>query len=157
MKRFITSLLLLLFVINIVNAQDADRKKRIEEYRARHVAYITERVHLTQTEAEKFWPLYNEFHDKRMVLLRNYKKEAKAFKKLESPTEKEYKDIIEKELEVKMKEATLTREYYLKFQKILSPKGLYEFSQAEDAFSKDYLKRRMEKEQQQIKSKKGTD
>ena len=39
-----------------------------ERVQALKVAFITKALNLTSAEAEKFWPIYNEFQDKRDVV-----------------------------------------------------------------------------------------
>ena len=45
-----------------------NRRVQREEIEAQKRAYFTEKLNLTVEEAEKFWPLYNEFQDKRRAL-----------------------------------------------------------------------------------------
>lgn len=148
MNKIITCLIVLfsLLAVNLNAQQDTDKKKRIEEYRKKHIAYIEERVHLTQTQSEKFWPIYNEFQDKRILLLRPYRMKVRAFNTLSGPSDEEYKDIVMEGLETKKKEIELTQQYYLKFQEILSPQEFYNFNQAEESFNKEYLKKKIVKE-----------
>ena len=148
MNKIITCLIVLftLLAVNLNAQQDASRKKRIEEYRKKHIAYIEERVHLTQTQSEKFWPIYNEFQDKKILLLRPYRKKVKAFNTISTPSDEEYQDIVMEGLETKKREIELTQQYYSKFQEILSPQELYDFNQAEESFNKEYLKRKIVKE-----------
>lgn len=49
---------------------DPKAKARIDAARA---AYITERLGLTSDEAEKFWPVYREFADKRQHIRQQFK------------------------------------------------------------------------------------
>src|SRR5687768_4964201 len=39
-----------------------------ERVRALKVAFITQKLNLTSEEAEKFWPIYSEYQDKRDVV-----------------------------------------------------------------------------------------
>lgn len=40
-------------------------KPTIEELKAMKISYLTEKLSLTPREAEQFWPIYNEFEDKK--------------------------------------------------------------------------------------------
>ncbi|MCC5935805.1 MAG: Spy/CpxP family protein refolding chaperone [Lunatimonas sp.] len=48
------------------NERGADREK----LEAARVAFITNRLSLTPDQAEKFWPLYNQYNDKRMAMMK---------------------------------------------------------------------------------------
>jgi len=60
MKQIITILLLLFSTL--IFSQDKD--ERIERVKALRVAYISDRLDLTPEEAQKFWPVFNQFDDK---------------------------------------------------------------------------------------------
>src|ERR1035441_8570820 len=52
-------LALMLFCPFAMFAQDkTDRKDKIETM---HIAYLTQKLDLTPAEAEKFWPVYNQY------------------------------------------------------------------------------------------------
>jgi len=50
-----------------LNAQ-RDRNRH-EQIQAMKIAYITERLDLSSEEAEKFWPIYNDYNDKKGEIL----------------------------------------------------------------------------------------
>jgi hypothetical protein len=60
MKRKISvfALLAIFCTVNI-SAQNANRE-RLEAYK---IAFFTKRLNLTPGEAQKFWPLYNEYQE----------------------------------------------------------------------------------------------
>ncbi len=70
MKQFFT-ILLLLFT-TFIFSQEMDEK--IERVKALRVAYISDRLDLTPEEAQKFWPLFNQFDDKQSDLNREKRK-----------------------------------------------------------------------------------
>ena len=123
---------------------EAERKQRIAEYKEQRRAYLEEKVNLSEDQASHFWPLYEEYNDKRMLLLRAFRQEMKDFKDHQSPSEKEYKEIVDSDLELKTKEVELTQEYYGKFRKILTSEQTYNLMRAEDDFAKEYMRRRMD-------------
>ena len=49
--------------------QPQDQKVR-DKIEAARIAYITDQLQLTPAEAEKFWPIYREFADKRREIRR---------------------------------------------------------------------------------------
>lgn len=54
--------ILLLFVTFLAFGQDKD--DRFERIKALRVAYISEKLNLTPEEAQRFWPVFNQFDDK---------------------------------------------------------------------------------------------
>lgn len=47
----------------------AQKKERQDKIKALKIAFITDKLELTETEAQKFWPIYNA-HEKEMEMLR---------------------------------------------------------------------------------------
>lgn len=66
-KSLIIFLLTLLSVSGFAQRNDQVDNEKLE---AARVAFITNRLSLSPEQAEKFWPLFNEFHDKRNGMMR---------------------------------------------------------------------------------------
>lgn len=66
MKHIYTFILLLFSTI--LFSQETD--DRIERVKALRIAYISDRLNLTPEEAQKFWPVFNQFDDKQFELHR---------------------------------------------------------------------------------------
>lgn len=45
-----------------------DMEKRVERIKALRVAFISDRLDLTTEEAQKFWPIFNQFDEKQFEL-----------------------------------------------------------------------------------------
>ncbi|WP_136666474.1 sensor of ECF-type sigma factor [Flavobacterium sp. H122] len=65
--KYIYTIFLLLFT-SLLFSQDMD--DRIERVKALRVAYISDRLNLTPEEAQKFWPVFNQFDDRQFELQR---------------------------------------------------------------------------------------
>lgn len=70
MKKLYT--LLLFFVTFLALGQNLEN--RVERVQALRVAYISDRLNLTPDEAQRFWPVFNQFDDK-MDHLRKQKRQ----------------------------------------------------------------------------------
>ena len=146
MKR--TILYIALFFITAgVFAQP--NNKRIK---AMKIAYITERLELTETEAEKFWPIYNAFENKLSELkhgeLRTIRMELR--KNYDNLSEKRAQELLDRFVEI---ENTLYDEkvkYVDKLKKVLPAKKIILLKAIEDEFNKMLMeqlkKRRMERQ-----------
>ncbi|MFD1615524.1 sensor of ECF-type sigma factor [Gelatiniphilus marinus] len=64
MKKIITTLLLLTLSLTAFS-QGKERKERI---RALKTAHITEKLDLSEKEAQKFWPIYNAYNENMKTL-----------------------------------------------------------------------------------------
>ena len=68
MKKIATLLFIMIF--STIAAQENPKMERIKTLR---IAFISEKLDLTTDEAQKFWPVYNEFENKQ-VLVRKQKR-----------------------------------------------------------------------------------
>lgn len=85
MKKIISVLCTLALVGTVAFAQKEDKKKDKEQWRekarAEQVALITEELDLTETEAQAFWPVYNEVQEQRREAFKLQMEAMKALKK----------------------------------------------------------------------------
>lgn len=59
MKKFVLILSFLFSTFTVLHAQDDD--PRGEKIQALKIAFITQKLDLTADEAQKFWPVYNQY------------------------------------------------------------------------------------------------
>lgn len=135
MKKILT-LILSLFFLASAFAQDEEtitpESKAREKINAARAAYITGRLELTPTEAEKFWPVYNEYMQKRQ----DFKQQFRAAKK----SGQSGSALLDLDLKIKQQEVDLEKEYSARFTKIISPEKLVILHQAETDFKKLLLR-----------------
>lgn len=112
-----------------------------DAYNAKKVAFITREMGLTTAEAEKLWPLYNEFEQKKDDIR---KERIKARKKFASGrdklSEKECEELIDQEMEYHQKETDLQKERHRRLKKILTMKKIAMLYKAEEDFKAAILK-----------------
>ena len=77
-------LALLFFASFSLLAQGKKMLEKKEEIYALKVAFITNKLPLTSSEAEKFWPIYNAFEDKQFEL--KHEKSLVFLKKMDNET-----------------------------------------------------------------------
>jgi hypothetical protein len=132
MKKILLILVMALGISVVSNAQDDDGGKgngsRIE---ALKIAYLTKKLNLSTDEAQKFWPIYNQY----MVEIRKTRMDARQNKEGELPTEEKLLNIRKK--------------YNGEFNKALSNEKVNTFFKAEKEFGtvlqKELMERRMQK------------
>lgn len=121
--------ILMIFSFLPALAQEGPRDPRgREKIRAAHAAYITERLELTSAEAEKFWPVYREYGQKRREL-RHPLRDARA-----KGTDE--KTLLDLDLKIKQQELDLEKDYSQRLQKIIPAEKVVKLRQAEADFRK---------------------
>jgi hypothetical protein len=106
-----------------------------EKFKAKKIAYLTDAISLTPAEAEKFWPVYNEFDQKRFQLMQDrHSLEDKLEQKIEDMSDEKYIELSKKMSSFQKTEGDLFIEYNDKFLKILPPKKVVQLYVAERSF-----------------------
>jgi len=153
MKKGIFVLIILAgFSVPEAVAQNQGREK-LDAYR---IAFFTRRLNLTPKEAEKFWPVYNEFQNKknsvqleRMQLNRNVNQNELNM------SEKDMSEAGDKLISLQMQEADLAMEYHKKFKEILSPAKVIRLYQAENQYRLQLLNELKQNQNQRNNMQKG--
>lgn len=126
-------LLMMLSVSSQLVAQKGKGRPASEKIQAVKIAVFTEELQLTSKEAEKFWPLYNEYEDK----VKKIDKETREISKdLETKSDSEIEAGIEKRFQLKEQRIDLEREYHERFKKLLPIQKVAKISMAQRKFKK---------------------
>lgn len=97
MKKKIILILVVFININYIclaQAEDGHRKKAEEV----HTAYITKELALTQEEAEKFWPIYNDYKNELKSTVKGNGSDQIELEEKVLNTRKKYKNDFKKVL-----------------------------------------------------------
>jgi len=146
MKRYTLIPLLILLSTAGSFAQSKEAMKKIQSAR---IALITERLELTPTEAEKFWPVYREFNQERMAL-RKQLRDTRKNVDMSNLSDEESKRLMTKSLDIKQKELNLEKEYTKRFQKVISTQQILQLRNAEKDFQQMLLRRLQRERQKQL-------
>lgn len=133
----------LLFInVLFINAQDASKSlMNLQAFEKSKQEFIIKEAGLTEEEAEKFFPLNNQLQKKKLELHRKHMKGVKHTQEAENISDEEYEQLIEENINLKIKEAELDKEYSDKFNKLMSPQKLFKAQQAERTFMQEELRK----------------
>jgi len=119
-------------------APDPDPKQGFERINAAKVAFFTQQLDLSVEEAQKFWPVYNEYN-KEVEEARAASREAMM--KLNDPNKKadELKAALKEYTDSQKKEAQLTENYIKKLMNVIPVEKVAKVFTAEDRFRMQLL------------------
>ena len=125
-----------------ISAQNPNRE-RLNAYK---IAFFTRRLNLTPQEAEKFWPVYNEFQDaknkiqlERIEINRNFNMNELNM------TEMEMREAGDRLVDLEVREAEMVMEFHNKIRDILPPVKVLRLYQAENQYKQQLLKELQER------------
>ena len=136
-NKFILALLLL---ISFSFYAQGPKKEKVK---ALKVAYLTNNLSLTATEAEKFWPIYNAYDEKQFELRHEKMKMIKDRLDAESVDNLSDKQALAMISQIEDVEDDLyqnRKKFMASLKTVLSPVKILKLKKAEDDFNKTLLR-----------------
>lgn len=114
-----------------------EQREKIESLK---IGFVTEKLQLTPQEAEKFWPLYNQYKEE-MKTLRNYRRNMnyESEKPIDNMSEQELIDFLENRITIEQKIVDLRKKYLNEYKRVLPLKKIALLYKAEDEFKMHLL------------------
>ena len=129
MKKIIAILCLFLLFLTVSFAQDT-KEAAIERINARRVAFITEQLALSASEAQVFWPVYNAYKKETRAI----RKQVKKHGRIENMTDTAIEQHLEDKLAAEAASLQLKRELMTELKGLLPIKKVAKLFQAERNF-----------------------
>jgi len=120
----------------------AQSEEQIEKFKKERETYFTERLELTESESKAFWPLYNDFYNRKMKLVEDERNSfSYAHKNAANLSDEEITETLDKIRKLKEEQLTLENDYYQnKFLKVLPPKKVLKLYKVEWDFRRHLLR-----------------
>lgn len=150
MKRVL--LIIIMFAITLTGRAQQNEPKGVNgnsKLEAARIAMITERLNLTPAQAEKFWPVYNQFAVERRALQQNALQARKGYD-MQNLTEEQSKTLLKAQMQFKQEKLDLENKYTTKINDVISSQQLVALKRAEEDFRAMLLNRLEQRKRQQI-------
>jgi hypothetical protein len=139
-KVYILTTLFLLLSLPFAMAQQHD-ERRHEQIEAARIAHISTRLNLSPEQAQKFWPVYNEFNTRRHAMRQEHR-QIKMSARENNLNNEQARTYIKEHVRLEKAEAALDEEYYgKKLLSVLEPRQVVMLMNAEMEFKKMLLER----------------
>lgn len=112
--------------------QTADPKVR-EKVEAARIALITNRLGLTPEQAEKFWPIYREFAQKRQEIRKEFRQVQQGVEQ-NKPDRQKQEELVKLGFQLKQNELNLEKDYSGRIMNIISAQQMLNLRKAEQDF-----------------------
>lgn len=127
-----------ILIIILFLSLNALSQGRGEKLKALKVAFITERLDLTQEEAQEFWPIYNTYEDNERKLRMDTFEERKDLD-IETLSETEANELINNFTKAENERHQLKQTFIEDIRKVLPAKKVILLKKAEDDFKRQML------------------
>jgi hypothetical protein len=145
-KGAIVLLMILIFPVLRIAAQN----QNLEKLNAYKIAFFTKKLNLTSPEAEKFWPVYNEYQkqknlvqQEKFTLIRNFNLNESTL------SDNQLTETGDKLIACIVQESSLAVTFHKKLKEVLPPAKVIRFYQAENQFKAQLLNELQGVKQQQ--------
>ncbi|SFW15474.1 hypothetical protein [Cellulophaga fucicola] len=122
------------------------QKNDWEKIKSLKVAYFTEKLELSSSEAKGFWPIYENF-EKDLHKLYEGRRDLKKKYDYSNLSEKDSKHLLDTYLEFEREKVDITKTYYAKISKVLSYRKTYKLARVEEEFKRQLIREYRDKHQ----------
>ena len=142
MRTFVLFSLLILF--SIKTFAQLDKEAKLKQLQKQKINYFTERLNLSEKEAKKFWPVYNDYQNRKNLIAQERKSTTAYFiQNSENMNEDEISELLEKYINYQKRETRLLEVYTNKFREFLPEKKVLQVFILEVKFRQWLLKTHM--------------
>lgn len=135
-RKAICFVLLMSLSFSWIMAQNPNQE-RLNAYK---IAFFTKRLNLTSNEAERFWPLYNDFQDKKVsIQMQRIQTNRKFNQESTTMSEAEMSAAGDKLVELEVAEAELAVKFHKSLKEVLPPVKILRLYQAENQYKVQLL------------------
>jgi hypothetical protein len=147
MKKIVfLSLVLVIIPLTMSVAQNTNLEK-LNNYK---IGFFTKKLNLNSEEAEKFWPVYNEYQSQRNMIQLEKLKLNRTFNQNESSlNDRQLEEIGDRYVECMVQESALAVTFHKKLKTVLPPEKVVMYYQAENQYKAQLLNELQNVKQQQ--------
>jgi hypothetical protein len=118
----------------------ASQNKKLENFNNFKIGFFTKKLDLTSPEAEKFWPVYNEYQTQKnqiqvekVAIIRNFNLNETTM------SDNQITELGDKLISTITRESTLAVTFHKKLKDVLPPAKVIRFYQAENQYKAQLL------------------
>jgi len=145
-KTTLFFLIMLMVPANWLSAQNTNLEK-LNNYK---IGFFTKRLNLTSEEAERFWPVYNEYQSQKNIIQLEKMKLNRNFNLNESSlSDKQLEEMGDRFVDYLVQESALAVTFHKKLKEVLPPQKVIMYYQAESQYKLQLLNELQTVKQQQ--------
>ncbi len=117
-------------------------EERLQEIKAQKSAYLTQKMNLTPEEAQRFWPIYNQYDEELETVRREHMKYMRSMRQKEGElSEKEANEMLDRQLAMHEKDLQIRRKWDPQLRKAIGAQKMVQLLKAERDFHREVVRR----------------
>ena len=146
MKR---GLIILAVVLTLPLPRSYAQNPNLEKFSTYKIGFFTKKMNLTSQEAEKFWPVYNDYQKQKNLIQREKIMLIRDFNQNESfLDDNQLTEMGDKLIKYISDESSLAVAFHRKIKELLPPAKVIKYYQAENQYKIQLMKELQENRQQ---------
>ena len=121
-----------------VSPQKTEKREEIESYR---IAFLTQKLSLTPEEAQRFWPVFNQFTAEMKAVKANRVSNRDMKNDIQNQSDKDVEKMVDGEIATRQQELDVVKKYHTQFKQVLPIKKVAILYRAENEFKKELLEK----------------
>lgn len=119
---------------NVQNNQgnNGNAQQKIESLK---MAYLTQQLDLTPKEAQKFWPVYNQYQQEMQKINQEERSNRKERNNLKNPSDQQIEQSLDRDFQLRQQALQLRENYRKQFRKVIPPRKVSKLYQSEREFN----------------------
>ena len=147
MKKIVFVLVIMLIMPFVKSTAQNPNLEKLNNYK---IGFFTKKLNLTSEEAEKFWPVYNDYQSQRNQIQLEKVKINRNFNQNESSlSDKQLDEMGDKFVDYMVQESALAVAFHKKLKEVLPPVKVIRYYQAENQYKVQLLNELQNAKQQQ--------
>jgi len=147
MKKIVILLFIMLMFPFVRSSAQNTNLEKLNNYK---IGFFTKKLNLTSEEAEKFWPIYNDYQSQRNIIQIEKLKLNRNFNQNESSlSNSQLEEIGDRYVDCLVRESTLAVAFHKKLKEVLPPAKVIMYYQAENQYKIQLLNELQTAKQQQ--------
>ncbi|WP_092459306.1 hypothetical protein [Thermoflavifilum thermophilum] len=133
--------------VNFTRLKAQNNARALQRIEALKIAYISQRLNLTPEEAEKFWPIYNQYEQEMNAARQQHRQQQLNAQHLASATDAQVNEALNDELAYEQQLVDIRKKYRQQFERVLPPRKVALLFVAEREFTNQLINQLKERQQ----------
>lgn len=99
------------------------------------MAYLTQQLDLTPKEAQKFWPVYNQYQQEMQKINQEERSNRKERNNLKNPNDQQIEQSLDRDFQLRQQALQLRENYRKQFREVIPPRKVSKLYQSEREFN----------------------
>lgn len=137
MKKFMIFFVILIIPATVISTAQNTNLEKLNNYK---IGFFTKKLNLTSAEAEKFWPVYDDYQSQKNLIQMDKLKLNRNFNQNENMlSEAQLEEIGDKFVDCLVRESNLAVAFHKKLKEVLPPAKVIRYYQAETQYKVQLL------------------